>query len=326
MMNADFHGLNADFLTVHNQFSTIKSTLDIQFALAQLDTNGNSTNGIINHPVTSGYGNWNGYDSLIALDAWDNYKYMNIYIMNDLYNDGVTNNSGIAWYPNANMSNQRTARIVYNGAYLGTNCNSWNPEFASTLTHEYGHFLNLIHTFEGGCTSPNDNVSDTPPCTTAQGCPSSQTSNAPLNCNNDLVNSENYMDYNTTCYKMFTTGQVGRMVTALNHPARITLWQYSNLVATGLAHLVTGKSIENEKILLDVFPNPANEVLFFQLRGFQENCTLEILNSNGIVVYQDSVIAGKYSSEINCSKFTKGLYFISVKGDNFQEFKKIVLQ
>ena len=50
----------------------------------------------------------------MALYAWDNHKYMNVYIMNDLYGDGVTNNSGVSWYPDIEMTDENLARVVYN--------------------------------------------------------------------------------------------------------------------------------------------------------------------------------------------------------------------
>ncbi|WP_264480678.1 M43 family zinc metalloprotease, partial [Psychrobacter sp. I-STPA6b] len=94
----------------------------------------------------NGYGNGGGYDNQIAADAWDNYKYMNVYIQAELYADGDSGQSGVAWYPNSSMSDANTARVVYNGAYLHGNT---GKEFASVFTHEFGHFFNLIHTFQG---------------------------------------------------------------------------------------------------------------------------------------------------------------------------------
>lgn len=234
--NEDFNGLNDDFNTVDEDFISVASTLDINFALAKLDPQGNPTTGIKYYPNErgQGLGNFNGSDnSTVKQYAWDNFKYMNIYITLELEEAGTDNYSGIAWLPNIDMSRNNVARVVYNGRYLFRNT---SKEFASVLTHEFGHWLGLRHTFEGGCEfshssngSDDDGIADTPSCLQKQGC-----TNA-LNCKGEEINGENYMDYNTTCQKMFTIQQVDRMKTALQHDARRTLWTDSNLVATGLA-------------------------------------------------------------------------------------------
>ncbi len=229
MVNDDFHGLNPDFHTVDPLFKDRRSTTNITFKLATIDPNGNPTSGIVDHPVAGGQGN---YDSpIVAADAWDNYKYMNVYITADIHDDGVTTNSGIAWYPNKTHSDAKRARVTYNGRYLKGNT---DDEFASILTHEFGHWLNLLHTFEGGCSSINqDYVEDTPQEDVASAddfCLAGAT-----DCGDSLINYENYMGYDSTggCAKMFTKGQTDRMYAALNHEARFPLWQNTNLVATG---------------------------------------------------------------------------------------------
>ncbi|MEP1791494.1 M43 family zinc metalloprotease, partial [Reichenbachiella sp.] len=191
--NEDFNGLNNDWGDVSALFSGIKSTLDIEFKLAKIDPNGNATTGITFNPVLSGFGNGSGYDAQIQQYAWDNYKYMNIYIMLDLYNDGTTNRSGVAWYPDDWMSNNNLARVVYNGRYIGSNT---DENFRRVLTHEFGHYLNLAHTFDNDCAAPGDNVSDTPATTSNSGT-----------CNYTIekctgagpANGENFMDY-SECY------------------------------------------------------------------------------------------------------------------------------
>lgn len=235
-VNEDFHGLNDDFASVDPFFHTIRSTFDVTFKLATKDPQGNPTTGIIYHPAAKGFGGTKPTAiKAIKADAWNNYKYCNVYIQLDLYGNNQLNNSGVAWYPDKAMSDNNTARIVYNGRYLYGNT---DKEFSSTLSHEFGHYLNLIHSFDGGCSVANesacattgDKVCDTPQATIDDTC---STLN---NCAGKRVNVENYMGYAGArgCYKMFTTGQVNRMDAAMQHVARVTLWQAGNLTATGV--------------------------------------------------------------------------------------------
>jgi hypothetical protein len=331
-LNTDFHGLNADYGTVHNNFLSIRDFMpDVRFALAEIDPIGNPTTGIIYHPVASGFANGSGYDALIQADAWDNYKYMNIYIQNDLFNDGVTNNSGYAYYPSSGMSDNNTARIVYNGAYLGINC-TWEPEFASTLTHEYGHWLNLIHTFDGGCVAPNDQVADTPPCDylgASYPCHPTSSANSPLNCVSQLINAENYMDYSgaSGCYKMFTQGQVLRMYAALSDPSRQPLWQTSNLVATGLDYLcstagVNSYGIKNFKIA----PNPSHGS-FTVIPAFNTETVDQVLitNSIGQTIYSQ-IPQSTGNISINITGNDPGIYFLHIVQKNAAHTYKLIIE
>lgn len=130
--------------------------------------------------------------------------------------------------------------MVYNYWYLGQGGTSFNNlEFNQTFTHECGHYMNLLHTFEGyNCSGTGDFCNDTPPTNTAgAGCSATVCSS--------LINGENYMDYNASCYKNFTMNQNTRMEAALQHPARLPLWQYDNLVATGVLNPATTNTCVN---------------------------------------------------------------------------------
>jgi hypothetical protein len=113
--------------------------------------------------------------------------------------------SSMAW--DATRYPRQDGVTIHQGSLPGGSLAHYNR--GDTTVHEVGHWLGLLHTFEGGCSGSNDLVDDTP----AEAAPSSTCDISKNTCTAPGLDPvHNFMDYAVdSCMNMFTPGQVTRM-------------------------------------------------------------------------------------------------------------------
>ena len=234
VLNEDFTRTNADTVNTRDIFLPVAANPNINFRLAQLDPDGNCTEGITRtfSSLTSNAG-----DNVKALAWWDNTKYLNIWVVRTIASDGTTGGITLGFSSLPGFGGGGNDGIVVRADCIGTigNVNSQLGGSGRTLTHEIGHYLGLFHTFQGGCSGGffGEQIDDTPPVAEASfGCDT--TANTCTNDNPDLPDMiENYMDYaNDECMNIFTLGQKDVFDATLS-AERDVLISTSNLAATG---------------------------------------------------------------------------------------------
>jgi PKD repeat protein len=194
ILNRDYRYLNyADTAAILAPFKPLAADCFIEFRLAQLDPNGNCTNGIdriYSHKT-------NAADDGSKLNQWPRDKYLNVWVVKTIGTAGV---AGYAYYPAAVAG----PLFPYDGVlilsdYIGS-VGSGSAFTSRALTHEIGHYLNLQHPW-GNNNDPNvacgdDLVSDTPPTKGHLSC-SAADLNTPY-CTINTINANYKFDSVTT--------------------------------------------------------------------------------------------------------------------------------
>jgi gliding motility-associated-like protein len=242
------------------RFCLARKTLSANVSWA--DGPGGVEYGVIRYPDTLG-----AYNHLISVSSANqllsithpthNYfpfdKYLNIWLVKNI--DGGNNVMGYA--PRPLMGNYPLDGIVLRADIFGDNSTGenfplgFNLMEGKILSHEMGHYLNLYHIFQGGCSGANgvgaaidacdlygDYICDIKPCTTQNVFCNNVNYNTctanydPGTTTNDMIND--YMSYaDDGCMNTFTQNQVQRMWATLQLQ-RQSLWQSDNLSNTGV--------------------------------------------------------------------------------------------
>lgn len=319
VLNEDYSSTNSDISGVPSVWTNLISSGLFQFDLASCDPNGFHTNGITRTETT--VNSWNGSDdvkftSLGGHDPWPASDYLNIWVCNI--------GSGLLGYAYQPGINPNLDGVVVGYQFFGKPSSSSTYDLGRTATHEIGHYFNLDHLWGTQVDNQNcnldDNVNDTPlqegpnyGCNQAYPHETCGTGS-----NSDMFN--NYMDYgNDECLFFFTEGQKNRMLAALNGP------RASLLTSTGLMACPVGVEEHILESSLNVYPNPASDVINIQSDqkdGLETD--LRILDISGRTVLTRSGIRLGYSAiKIDVSELSEGAYVLELSSENEVVTRKI---
>ena len=248
-VNEDWNAENNDIADVIDDFSGIVADFGVEFRLATIDPDGNCTHGITRtaSPLTEG-----NDEAARSLISWPDDKYVNIYVIKSM--SPGSSAAAYANYPGAGDPYDVIVSLhTYFGHGVGTAGSS--NYVRHTISHEFGHFMNLAHPW-GSTNEPgvqdncgtDDGVEDTP-----NTIGSSQTCILDQETCGSLDNVQNIMDY-ANCAHHFTEGQKQRVHAALNSMAgnRESLWQEENLILTG----VDNDHFGSQEVYLSCAPIP----------------------------------------------------------------------
>ena len=229
--------LNEDFRrmlgTPGYNTNSVGADIEIEFCMAQIDPNGNSTNGInrVNYGTASFTSNA-AVETMKTNTSWDPSKYMNMWSVK--FSGGMAGTLGYAQFPSnsglggmpANGGNANTDGVVSSFDAFGSQNyapGTYNPTYnlGRTMTHEIGHWFGLRHIWGDGNCAVDDFCNDTPSSSTSNfGCPNIDRC---AGGGNDMV--QNYMDYtDDACMNVFTADQKSRIRTVMTlSPRRMEL-------------------------------------------------------------------------------------------------------
>ncbi|WP_281336960.1 M43 family zinc metalloprotease [Flavobacterium eburneipallidum] len=237
VLNEDFRRLAG---TPGFNNNAVGTDTQIQFALAQVDPNGNPTNGIDRVSLCQdAWGETEINSTVKPITIWDPTQYMNMWSVQFADSQLL----GYAQFPDASglqgLDNSggsaNTDGVVSNYSVFGSRAYDTNNSFllqspydrGRTMTHEVGHWLGLRHIWGDG---DGDQDANTPDCSATDYCADTPQvgwehftcgtfDTCPLVAGNDMP--ENYMDYtNDACMNIFTQNQKDRMTTIINSAAR----------------------------------------------------------------------------------------------------------
>lgn len=252
MLNEQFRRTGADTTLVIPEFQDIHADTRIEFVIANRTPEGECTNGINRIPTVFTDDDRSGITKFVS---WPRHVYLNVWVVRNIGADptGVGTTLGYATLPpgvDEPFLAGQDGIVILDSQMGDIGTGSANT---TTLTHEAGHILNLIHTWGNGQIGMfcgDDGIADTPETEGRFGCPTPQQATV---CNEGVVeNYQNYMDY-SSCTHMFTEGQATLMRATLNSNVA-----GRSFLVTEQAHALAGIDSEEPEICTPIADFYAN--------------------------------------------------------------------
>lgn len=348
VLNRDFNARNEDSIKIPGGFKDLFGNAGISFGLAHTAPDGSATPGYEIITTTApgfdlegGYGSGFGFSGAKhtaggGADAWDTDTYLNIWIVNPLDAGDITNILGLAiptYIANDNngIDPEERGIVLHYGAF-GNRSTLFdyyvkNSDGGRTLTHEVGHYFNLLHIWgddDGKCPGTggfDDGIADTPP----QQYSSSNCNTYPkydaCSKSGDGIMFMNYMDYSVDdCMQMFTHEQVAKMKGTIQPGADV-------YPLTQHPWVLLYPDVVQPDNSFTVYPNPTNgrlNIAFYKkptgLRG------IYITDMAGRVVATQEYDRQTTFYSFSTSGLHTGIYLLVLDFEGGKEVSKVLVQ
>ncbi len=303
ILNKDYRRQNADANQTPDAFIDLAADMQIEFVLATHDPNGQPTSAITRH----GYGSVSSIDYIEDIikpeTIWDPKRYLNIWTV-PMPNQNIL---GYSYLPTSTILNSDLDGLVINHVKFGITSISQGR----TATHEIGHYLGLQHPWgsqEGNC-SVDDGIADTPSKEFPHyDCPF----HPRFSCGStDMF--MNYMDYvDDNCMNLFTEGQANVMRNTLNN------------LRPQLRATLTSTTDVFSSVDMDIYPNPASEMVNIQLNGQEKLRSIRLIDIQGkeVAIYTQ---INQTSFRLPVQQFSSGIYYLKIAHTEGIQIEKIIL-